>query len=135
MFALTCSSLILIYSDSETSLYHVFIARCLAQTNLAGLGSAFLFDTRRQGNWLLRIGILGIVLLLYLYWTYVTIWEFDHWTNSTPKCFFNESIVGGWFTYWMIVCVQSYSLNFEHMTKLLQKHYFVSVKTTLKLIL
>lgn len=47
---ITTSSVILILKVHETSLYHVFLARCLAQCNFNGYGAALLFDTRSQSN-------------------------------------------------------------------------------------
>jgi hypothetical protein len=99
--AIVWSSIILIHSESETSLYHVFIARSLTQATLAGHGAALLFDTRRQANWHVRIALLTVVLISYLYWTVISIREFDAWSHTTPKGFYNNSRVPGWYTDWM----------------------------------
>ncbi|KAK6530285.1 hypothetical protein TWF694_003647 [Orbilia ellipsospora] len=99
--AIIIASIIIIHSDADTSLYHVFIARGLANTNLTGLGAALLFDTRKQTNWRIRLILLGICLTFFLYWTALSIVEFNGWDSVTPKCFFNNSIIGFEFTDWM----------------------------------
>ena len=99
--AITWSSITLIHSASETSLYHVFVARCLVQANITGHGTALVFAIRKQRNWWLRIILLVCALPVYTYWTVIGIREFDKWSNVTPKCFYNSSLTPGWYTDWM----------------------------------
>lgn len=60
--AITTSSIILIRTNSETSLYHACIARCLAQANFTGYGAALTFHTRTQSNRSLHVFLLGYTI-------------------------------------------------------------------------
>lgn len=102
-FAIVTSSIILIKQPSETSLYHIFIARGLANCNMLGHGVALTFDTRKQLNWGARLIFLTILIGLYFWWTAIAIQEWSEWADYTPKCFFNDSIVPLWYTDWMIL--------------------------------
>ena len=103
MLAVVCSSIILIKTSSETSLYHVFVARCLAQNCIPAIGSALYHDVEHGPNWRLRMSLLISMLILYLYWTSLCISEFNTWHSSSPRCFFDDSKVPFWYTTWMKV--------------------------------
>lgn len=100
--AITISSIILIHSEAETSLYHIFIARSLAQANLTGHGAALMFDTRMQANWTARMALLIWTIGLYLYWSYISLGAWEAWSNVTPHCFWNDTWISyGWYTFWI----------------------------------
>lgn len=101
--AIICSSIILILSSGETSLYHVFIARCLAQANFTGHGASFIFDIHKQSNWSLRVNLYYSAIVLYLCWTIMCIEEWKISRLQTPRCFWNDSRLWGWYTTWLYI--------------------------------
>lgn len=103
VLAITCLSIILIRSSGETSLYHVFIARCLAQASFTGHGASFIFDIHKQSNWSLRVSLYFFAIVLYLCWTTMSIEEWKNWRPQTPSCFWNDSHVWWWYTTWIYI--------------------------------
>lgn len=101
--AITTSSIILIIKDHETSLYHVYIARCLAHCKFNGYGAALLFDTRSQSNWTWRVFLIACALILDTYWSMLSIKEFKQWGRHTPRCFYNDSRVPLEYITWMYI--------------------------------
>lgn len=102
LLAVTISSIKLIRADTETSLYHVFIARRLANLNMLGHGAALIFDTRKPANWKLRMTLLTLTLGPYFYWTALAIKEFkEEWSSVAPMCFYNISCVPYTYEFWM----------------------------------
>lgn len=106
MLAVICSSIILIKSEPDTSLYHVFVARCLAQNCQNGLFCSVPFyeyrlNYRTTVGDMTRVLLLILSLVLWLYWTILCITEFEKWRPVTPSCFYDDSVTPGWYTTWM----------------------------------
>ena len=100
---ITIASLIMIKAEGASSLYHIFIARCLTGVNIAGQGAAIIYGSGSRFNWDLRLGLMVAFIPLYLYWTAICIEEFEKFDYQTPHCFKNENFVGGRYTTWMKV--------------------------------
>lgn len=109
MLAIVCSSITLIKSEPDTSLYHVFIARCLAQNCTTGLFCSVPFYDYRtlkgyRGNWGtgVRVILYLCASIIWLYWTGLCIHEFrSKWHENTPSCFYNDNWVPGEYEQWM----------------------------------
>jgi hypothetical protein len=99
--AVTCSSIILIHTKNETSLYHVFVARCLAQANFAGYGAALTLYNREQSKWSIRLVLLLCALALFNYCSIISVGEFRNWGSHTPSCFYSDSRIRYWHPFWM----------------------------------
>jgi hypothetical protein len=101
--AITGASIVMIKAQGASSLYHIFIARCLANVNLAGHGAALIYGSGSRVNWDLRLILMLLFMPVYLYWTWLSVGEFESWDYRTPLCFRNDNYVGGKYTTWMLV--------------------------------
>lgn len=109
MLAVISSSIVLIKAKSDTSLYHVFIARCLAQNCQTGLFCSVPFyeyrtlGNRRNIGAITRVVLYIFALILWVYWTTLCMDEFRMWRPVMPSCFYNDTWIWGSYIGWMKV--------------------------------
>ena len=99
--AIVIASLVNVYKDDETPLYHIFIARALADVCLAGHSASIILIPRTEHNWWFRLGILLFTLGLWEIWSYAAIERFRRWNWETPYCLENTSKVPGDYNDWI----------------------------------
>ena len=101
--AIIIASLVNIYKDENSPLYHIFIARSLADTCLTSHLACVILLQRTEHNWTFRLCLLGSTLALWEYWSYLAIQRFRRWGLETPHCFENDSIVPGEYEHWIYI--------------------------------
>lgn len=106
--AIVIASLVNIHKDDETPLYHIFIARALADVCLTGHSASIILMPRTEQNWTWRLGILSSTIVLWEFWSYTAIERFRRWNWETPYCLENTSKIRGdyddwimWSIFWM----------------------------------
>ena len=97
------ASLVNIYRDDETPLYHIFIARALADISLEGHAAAIIHVYPFKHNWKLRTAVFFLVNVLWEWWSLLAIDRFDRWNWETPHCLENNSIVPGDYKVWITI--------------------------------
>ncbi|MCJ1481703.1 hypothetical protein MMC06_001862 [Schaereria dolodes] len=107
--AVIIASSVNIWRDSKTPLYHIFIARSLADTAFIGHTAAITHVYPTKHNWRVRLGLVTVAMAMWLWWTVVAIARFrefekeDYANNATPVCFENNNIIGLDYTTWMYI--------------------------------
>lgn len=100
--AIIIASLVNIYKDEETPLYHIFIARSLAEICIAGHSASVILVPRTEHNWTLRLCLVFSTIVLWEVWSYVSISRFLRWDWETPHCLENDNVVPGEYEHWII---------------------------------
>lgn len=101
--AFIIASLVNIYKDDKTPLYHIFIARSLADICLTGHSASIILVPRTEHNWTFRLGLLLCTIGLWEFWSYAAIERFRRWDGETPHCLENESVIPGDYEHWIIL--------------------------------
>ena len=101
--AIIIASLVNLYKDEETPLYHIFIARSLADICLTSHSACFILVPRTEHNWEFRLLLLFNTLILWEFWSYVALERFRRWNWVTPHCLENESIILGEYEFWIFL--------------------------------
>ncbi|MCJ1431484.1 hypothetical protein MMC27_000837 [Xylographa pallens] len=107
--AVMIASSINIMMDVETPLYHIFVARSLADTAFVGHAAAIIHVYPTKHNWLFRLGLVTAAMSMWLWWTSVAIVRFrefernDYENNATPVCLENNNIFALDYTTWMYI--------------------------------
>ena len=100
--AIIIASLINIYKDDETPIYHIFIARSLADICLTGHSASIILVPRTEHNWAFRLALLLLTIGLWEFRSYAAIERFRRWNWETPHCLENETIIPGEYEHWII---------------------------------
>ena len=100
--AIVTASLVNIYKDDETPLYHIFTARSLADICLTGHSASIILVPRTEHNWAFRLGLLLLTIGLWEFWSYAAIKRFRRWNSETPHCLENGTIIPGEHEHWII---------------------------------
>ena len=100
--AIMVASLVNICKDDETPLYHIFIARALADTCLIGHSASIILLPRTEHNWNFRLFLLFCAIVLWQYWSFIAIERFRWFSWETPHCFENHNVVPGEYEHWII---------------------------------
>ena len=95
------ASLVNMYRDNETPLYHIFIARGLADVTLSGYTAAIIYVYPTEHNWTARLVLIVICVGIWEWWSYLALERFDRWNWETPHCLENDSIIGGDYVVWI----------------------------------
>ena len=114
--AIVIASLVNVYKDDETPLYHIFIARALADVCLAGHSASIILIPRTEHNWCFRLGILLFTLGLWEIWSYAAIERFRRWNWETPYCLENTSKVPGDYNDWIFWSMLLIPLGYISLT-------------------
>ena len=102
--AIIIASLVNMIKDDETPLYHIFVARGLADVSLAGhSATSVLIYPRRDHTWpfLMRLGLIAATVVLWEYWSWLALERFDRWDWVTPHCLENNNRVPGDYDDWI----------------------------------
>ena len=87
--------------DKDTPLYHIFIARALADVCLTGHAAAIINVYPTRHNWTFRLILVFIAVVLWEYWSWLAIDRFRRWNWQTPHCFENTNIIPGEYEGWI----------------------------------
>lgn len=101
--AIIIASLVNMYKDDETPLYHIFIARSLADICLTGHSASIILVPRTEHNWTFRLWLVLSTIFLWEFWSYAAIERFRRWNWETPNCLENGSIIPGEYEHWIIL--------------------------------
>ena len=101
--AIIIASLVNMYKDHETPLYHIFIARSLADICLTGHSASIILVPRTEHNWTFRLGLAFSTIGLWEFWSYAAIKRFRQWSSETPHCLENNNIFAGKYEHWIIL--------------------------------
>ena len=93
------ASLVNIYRDDETPLYHNFIARALAGVSLEGHAATVIVFIQLSTT---RTVIFFAISLLWEWWSLLATGKFDRSSWKTPHCLENNGIVPGDYKGWII---------------------------------
>ena len=99
--AIIIASLINMRKDEDTPLYHIFIARALADVCLTGHAAAIINVYPTRHNWTFRLILVFIAVVLWEYWSWLAIDRFRRWNWQTPHCFENTNIIPGEYEGWI----------------------------------
>ena len=97
------ASLVNVCIDDETPLYHIFIARSLADICLTGHSANIILLARTEHNWTFRLGLLLCTIDLWEFWSYAAIERFQRWDGETLHCLENDSVIPGDYEHWIIL--------------------------------
>lgn len=99
--AIIIASLTNIMKDDETPLYHIFIARGLADLSLTAHGAAIINVYPSQHNWVLRGCVITVIIGLWQWWSWLALNRFGLWKRQVPYCFENTNIVPAEYEDWI----------------------------------
>ena len=74
--AIIIASLVNIYKDDETPLYHIFVTQGLADACLSGHVSTIALLLRTEHDWTFRLFLVFVCIVLWEYWSWVAIEKF-----------------------------------------------------------
>ena len=100
--AIIIASLVNICKDDETPLYHIFVARALADACLTAHSASIILMHRTEHNWTFRLGLLLSTIVLWGFWSYAATERFRRWNWETPYCLENTNKVPGDYNHWII---------------------------------
>ena len=95
------ASLVNMYLDDETPLYHIYIARSLADVTFAGYTAAVIYVYPTEHNWTARLILVAVSVGLWEYWSYIALEKFDRWDWETPHCLENDNFFRGEYEGWI----------------------------------
>ena len=107
--AVMIASSVNILTDEDTPLYHIFVARSLADVALVGHAAAVIQVYPTKHNWAARLFLVTVAVALWQWWTTIAIERFrgfqenDYANNVTPVCFENNNVFGLDYTTWMYI--------------------------------
>ena len=95
------ASLVNMCKDDDTPLYHIFVARSLADVSLSGHLATITLVPRTEHNWTIRILLIVVCIFLWWGWSFLAFFRFESWDWETPHCLENDNIFRGDYVGWI----------------------------------